>query len=25
MIDKVAWIHLEDGRVLGTRSAGKDT
>ena len=25
MIDKVAWIQLEDGRVLGTRSAGKDT
>jgi 8-oxo-dGTP diphosphatase len=25
VIDKVAWIHLEDGHVLGTRSAGKDT
>ncbi len=25
MIDKVAWLYLEDGRVLGTRSAGKDT
>ncbi len=25
MIDKVAWIPLEDGHVLGTRSAGKDT
>lgn len=25
MIDKVAWIHLVDGRVLSTRSAGKDT
>jgi 8-oxo-dGTP diphosphatase len=25
MIDKIAWIHLQDGRVLGTRSAGKDT
>jgi 8-oxo-dGTP pyrophosphatase MutT (NUDIX family) len=24
MIDKIAWIHLEDGRVLGTRSIGKD-
>ncbi|MFD0903140.1 NUDIX hydrolase [Actinomadura sediminis] len=23
-IDKIAWIHLEDGRVLGTRSRGKD-
>ena len=25
MIDKIAWIHLEDGRVLGTRSKGKGT
>lgn len=25
MIDKVAWLYLKDGRVLGTRSAGKDT
>ncbi len=25
MIDKIAWILLENGRVLGTRSAGKDT
>ena len=25
MIDKVAWIFLENGRVLGTRSRGKDT
>ncbi|TWP50929.1 NUDIX domain-containing protein [Lentzea tibetensis] len=25
MIDKVAWIHLVDGEVLGTRSHGKDT
>jgi 8-oxo-dGTP pyrophosphatase MutT (NUDIX family) len=25
VIDKVAWILLDDGRVLGTRSAGKDT
>ncbi|WP_040407039.1 NUDIX hydrolase [Amycolatopsis nigrescens] len=24
MIDKVAWILLVDGRVLGTRSHGKD-
>ncbi|WP_433461644.1 NUDIX hydrolase [Spirillospora sp. CA-142024] len=24
MIDKVAWIRLEDGRVLSTRSRGKD-
>ena len=25
MIDKVAWIYLKDGQVLGTRSKGKDT
>ncbi|GAA3597402.1 NUDIX domain-containing protein [Kribbella ginsengisoli] len=25
MIDKVAWIELSDGRVLSTRSKGKDT
>jgi 8-oxo-dGTP diphosphatase len=25
IIDKVAWIHLVDGRVLSTRSRGKDT
>jgi 8-oxo-dGTP diphosphatase len=25
VIDKVAWIHLKDGQVLGTRSRGKDT
>jgi 8-oxo-dGTP pyrophosphatase MutT (NUDIX family) len=25
MIDKVAWIELTDGRVLSTRSKGKDT
>lgn len=25
MIDKVAWIELADGRVLSTRSKGKDT
>jgi 8-oxo-dGTP diphosphatase len=25
VIDKVAWIYLQDGRVLGTRSKGKDT
>jgi 8-oxo-dGTP diphosphatase len=24
MIDKVAWIHLESGRILSTRSRGKD-
>ncbi|GAB2470242.1 NUDIX domain-containing protein [Streptosporangium sandarakinum] len=24
LIDKVAWIRLEDGRVLSTRSRGKD-
>lgn len=24
MIDKIAWIHLKDRRVLSTRSAGKD-
>ena len=24
MIDKVAWIQLENGRVLGARSIGKD-
>ncbi len=23
-IDKIAWIHLVDGRVLSTRSRGKD-
>ncbi|MEU6036958.1 NUDIX domain-containing protein [Actinomadura sp. NPDC047616] len=23
-IDKVAWIHLDDGRILGARSRGKD-
>ena len=25
IVDKVAWIHLRDGRVLSTRSRGKDT
>ncbi|MGV9539384.1 hypothetical protein ACWDR9_37760 [Streptosporangium sandarakinum] len=25
LIDKVAWIRLEDGSVLSTRSRGKDT
>jgi 8-oxo-dGTP pyrophosphatase MutT (NUDIX family) len=25
MIDKIAWIHLEGGRVLVARSHGKDT
>jgi 8-oxo-dGTP pyrophosphatase MutT (NUDIX family) len=25
VIDKVAWIHLVDGKVLSTRSKGKDT
>lgn len=24
-IDKVAWIHIVDGKVLGARSKGKDT
>ncbi|WP_151734044.1 NUDIX hydrolase ['Paenibacillus yunnanensis' Narsing Rao et al. 2020] len=24
-IDKVAWIHVVDGKVLGARSKGKDT
>ena len=24
LIDTVAWIHLRDGRVLGTRSRGKE-
>lgn len=24
-IDKVAWVHVENGRVLSTRSRGKDT
>lgn len=24
MIDKLAWLHLEDGRILSTRSRGKD-
>jgi 8-oxo-dGTP diphosphatase len=24
IIDKVAWIHLEGGRILSTRSRGKD-
>ncbi|MFC5448272.1 NUDIX hydrolase [Paenibacillus aestuarii] len=24
-IDKIAWIHIVDGRVLGARSKGKDT
>ena len=24
VIDKLAWIHIEDGRVLGARSRGKD-
>ncbi|MEU6039395.1 NUDIX domain-containing protein [Actinomadura sp. NPDC047616] len=23
-IDKIAWIHLKDGRILSTRSHGKD-
>ncbi|MFI6499257.1 NUDIX domain-containing protein [Nonomuraea typhae] len=23
-IDKIAWIHLDDGKILSTRSAGKD-
>jgi 8-oxo-dGTP diphosphatase len=24
VIDKIAWLHLSDGRVLSTRSRGKD-
>ncbi|QFU90092.1 NUDIX domain-containing protein [Amycolatopsis sp. YIM 10] len=24
-IDKIAWIHLRDGKILGARSRGKDT
>lgn len=24
MIDKVAWLHWQDGRILSTRSRGKD-
>lgn len=24
IIDKIAWIHLRDGRILSTRSRGKD-
>ncbi|ASR36737.1 DNA mismatch repair protein MutT [Prauserella marina] len=24
VIDKVAWIHIEDGRILAARSRGKD-
>lgn len=24
LIDKIAWIRLEDGRILSTRSRGKD-
>jgi 8-oxo-dGTP diphosphatase len=24
-IDKVAWVRVENGRVLSTRSRGKDT
>lgn len=24
-IDKLAWIHIRDGRLLGARSRGKDT
>ena len=24
MIDKIAWIHLKDGKILSTRSFGKD-
>lgn len=24
MIDKIAWIHLEDGAILSSRSRGKD-
>lgn len=25
VIDKIAWIHIVDGKVLGARSKGKDT
>ena len=25
VIDKVAWLHLEDARILSTRSRGKET
>lgn len=25
MIDKIAWIYLREGKVLGARSKGKDT
>ncbi|MNW61685.1 hypothetical protein D3C74_397600 [compost metagenome] len=25
MIDKIAWIHIVEGKVLGARSHGKDT
>jgi 8-oxo-dGTP diphosphatase len=25
IIDKIAWIHIQDGAILSTRSAGKDT
>ena len=25
VIDKLAWIHIVDGRILSTRSKGKDT
>ena len=24
VIDKLAWVHIRDGRMLGTRSRGKD-
>ncbi|AHJ96170.1 NUDIX hydrolase [Hymenobacter swuensis] len=24
LIDKIAWLHLQEGRVLSTRSRGKD-
>lgn len=24
VIDKLAWIHIKDGRILGARSRGKD-
>lgn len=24
MIDKIAWLHIVDGRILSTRSRGKD-
>jgi 8-oxo-dGTP pyrophosphatase MutT (NUDIX family) len=25
IIDKIAWLHIQDGEILSARSAGKDT